>query len=87
VAQDRRVARLGEICGSTSAKEARSMWRQVADPLVEDKEGNKRYTTEIVAQNMQMLGSAAGKGGMAKSTEERFPTEEPVSIPDDDIPF
>jgi len=34
-----------------------------------------------------MLGSAAGKGGTARSTEERFPTEEPVTIPDDDIPF
>jgi len=81
-------ARLGEICGEYLRKgsqvyvEGRLQTRQW-----EDKEGNKRYTTEIVAQTMQMLGSAAGKGGMAKSTEERFPTEEPVSIPDDDIPF
>jgi hypothetical protein len=34
-----------------------------------------------------MLGSPGGKGGSAKTTAERFPDEEPVSIPDDDIPF
>ena len=53
----------------------------------EDREGVKRYTTEIVAQAMQMLGAAGGKGGTAKTVEERFPDEEPVSIPEDDIPF
>ena len=52
----------------------------------EDRDGNKRYTTEIVAQVMQMLGSPR-KEGEARSTEERYPVEEPISIPDDDIPF
>jgi len=28
-----------------------------------DKDGNERYTTEIVADNMQMLGSREGAGG------------------------
>jgi single-strand DNA-binding protein len=28
-----------------------------------DKDGNERYTTEIVADNMQMLGSREGSGG------------------------
>jgi single-strand DNA-binding protein len=81
-------ARLGEICGEYLRKGSQVYVEgRLQTRSWEDKEGNKRYTTEIVAQNMQMLGSAAGKGGMAKSTEERFPTEEPVSIPDDDIPF
>jgi len=31
----------------------------------QDKEGNDRYTTEIVANEMQMLGSRAGAGGPA----------------------
>jgi hypothetical protein len=35
---------------------------------------------------MQMLGSA-GKAGTASTPEEKFPTEEPISIPEDDIPF
>jgi single-strand DNA-binding protein len=29
----------------------------------EDRDGNRRYTTEIVAQTMQMLGSPGGGGG------------------------
>jgi len=29
----------------------------------QDKQGNDRYTTEIIAENMQMLGGRAGAGG------------------------
>src|SRR5260221_14375004 len=29
----------------------------------QDKQGNDRYTTEIIADNMQMLGGRAGGGG------------------------
>jgi hypothetical protein len=37
---------------------------------------------------MQMLGSPSKKeGGEAKTPNERYPIEEPVSIPEDDIPF
>lgn len=79
--------RLGEICGEYLKKgspvyiEGRIQTRSW-----EDRDGNKRYTTEIVAQAMQMLGSAR-KDGQARSSEERYPVEEPISIPDDDIPF
>ncbi len=79
--------RLGEICGEYLHKgkevyiEGRLQTRSW-----EDRDGNTRYTTEIVAQNMQMLGSP-GKKGRAESPDESFPGEEPVNIPDDDIPF
>ena len=79
--------RLGEICGEYLHKgsqvyiEGRLQTRDW-----EDRDGNKRYTTEIVAQNMQMLGRPS-REGRAESQEERYPTEEPISIPDDDIPF
>ncbi len=79
--------RLGEICGEYLHKgslvyiEGRLQTRSW-----EDRDGNKRYTTEIVAQGMQML-DRAGKSAEAVSTEERFPTEEPLDVPDDDIPF
>jgi single-strand DNA-binding protein len=79
--------RLGEICGEYLHKgslvyiEGRLQTR-----TWEDRDGNKRYTTEIVAQAMQML-DRAGKSAEAVSTEERFPTEEPLDVPDDDIPF
>lgn len=52
----------------------------------EDRDGNKRYTTEIVARRMQMLDRAV-RTADAESVEDRFPTEEPVDVPDDDIPF
>jgi len=53
----------------------------------EDKEGNKRWTTEVVANNMVMLG---GVGDQAKGMGDEPPEEPPESEPtqqDDDIPF
>ena len=79
--------RLGEICGEYLHK-GRQIYVEgrLQTRSWEDREGNKRYTTEIIAQTMQMLG-AAGKGGKTESPEESFPSEEPISIPEDDIPF
>ncbi len=57
-------ARLGEICGQYLQKgkqvyiEGRLQTREW-----EDQQGQKRYTTEIVAQTMQMLGRAGDGGG------------------------
>lgn len=59
----------------------------------QDKEGKDRYTTEIVASEMQMLGSRAGGGsasmgeapGAAKSSGSTAPA--PGGDFDDDIPF
>jgi single-strand DNA-binding protein len=52
----------------------------------QDKEGQDRYTTEIVAENMQMLGSREGMGGGAAefdggSEEPRAPARAPASKP------
>lgn len=79
--------RLAEICGEYLTKgrqifiEGRLQTRSW-----EDRDGNKRWTTEIVANNMQMLGSARGD-----PTEVELPpvgTEVPdMPEPDDDIPF
>ena len=80
-------ARLGEICGEYLHKGSQVYIEgRLQTRSWEDREGNKRYTTEIIAQTMQMLGTPS-KAGAAKSAEERFPSDEPVSIPDDDIPF
>ena len=79
--------RLGEICGEYLHKgkqvyvEGRLQTRSW-----EDRDGNKRYTTEVLAREMQMLGRA-GKEGRAESVDERYPVEEPISVPEDDIPF
>ncbi len=84
-------ARLGEICGEYLHKGSQVYIEgRIQTRSWEDRDGNKRYTTEIVAQTMQMLGSPSGapsKAGKATSSEERHPVEEPISIPEDEIPF
>jgi len=54
----------------------------------DDKEGNKRYTTEIVADNMTMLGGKSDSG----SSSNNSGSQEPASSPFDgdssgDLPF
>jgi len=66
----------------------------------QDKEGQDRYTTEIVADRMQMLGNREGSGAPAPELAERTTAAEPraaaktgaaakrnVDDLDDDIPF
>jgi single-strand DNA-binding protein len=78
-------ARLGEICGEYLAKgsliyiEGRIQTRQW-----EDKDGNKRYTTEIVAREMKMLDSRGSQSGGGAPQEPPLP--EPT-IPGDEVPF
>ncbi len=79
--------RLGEICGEYLKKGSQVYIEgKIQTRSWEDRDGNQRYTTEIIAQTMQMLGSA-GRQGRAESPGERFPVEEPITVPDDDIPF
>lgn len=54
----------------------------------QDKEGNDRYTTEIVGTSMQMLGGkgqSAGNAGGQDTPSETF--SDPGFGPDEDIPF
>jgi len=55
----------------------------------QDRDGKDRYTTEIIAREMQMLGSR-GSGGEPRA-QHAAPVEEPTPAPDiefdDDIPF
>lgn len=59
----------------------------------QDKEGQDRYTTEIVADRMQMLGSRAGMGGSNEAPERESPPSKGAKKPgafddmEDDIPF
>ena len=59
----------------------------------QDKEGKDRYTTEIVANEMQMLGSRGGsanfeKSGPSETSSSPKPQREPdENFVDDDIPF
>ncbi|MGB8326263.1 MAG: single-stranded DNA-binding protein [Steroidobacteraceae bacterium] len=62
----------------------------------QDKQGNDRYTTEIIANDMQMLGGRGGGGGGGNAegrTSREREQAEPVTTStekddfDDDIPF
>ena len=84
--------KLGELCKEYLSKgrqafiEGRIQTRQW-----DDKNGNKRYTTEVIAQNVQFLG---GAGGRTSQPSDNAPAQAPAntSLPDalggdDDIPF
>ena len=57
----------------------------------DDKDGNKRYTTEIRADQMLMLGGRGGEGGERGAEPPPAPTDdirrEPFQATDEDVPF
>ena len=57
----------------------------------QDKEGNDRYTTEVVANEMQMLDSRGGGSASYSQEEPAMASSQQEPIPagdfDDDIPF
>ena len=88
--------KLAEICGQYLTKgrqvyfEGRIQTRQW-----QDQQGQKRYTTEIVATNMQMLGSRGERSEAPAGQPDHgatVPPDDSVTTdfgggPDDDIPF
>jgi single-strand DNA-binding protein len=80
--------KLGEICGEYLSKgkqvyiEGRLQTRSW-----DDREGAKKWTTEIVATTMQMLGGPGPGGTVQGDTDLTPPQEESGSPIDDDIPF
>jgi len=81
--------RTGELCaqylskGRTVYVEGRIRTREW-----EDREGQKRRTTEIVAQNVQFLGGRGGSGGGGGGNRDDEPPDDgPPGPPDDDVPF
>lgn len=53
----------------------------------QDKEGNDRYTTEIVGERMQMLGSKGDSGRTDRTTSQSTASDNSSMPEDDDIPF
>ncbi len=80
--------RLAEICGEYLDKGS-SVWisGKLQTRSWEDKEGNKRYTTEIVANNMQMLGGKNETREEAKGPEGTNPGDNEYPVDDNDVPF
>jgi single-strand DNA-binding protein len=80
--------KLAEICGNYLVKgklifvEGRIQTRSW-----EDKDGVKRFTTEIIASNMQMLDSKAQSKADDSSLEASSVTSNNAGTPTDDVPF
>ncbi len=53
----------------------------------DDRDGNKRYITEIIGQRVQFLGGRGGEAGAAAPPGADEPTAPSASAEDDDIPF
>ena len=88
--------RLGEIAGEYLKKGSQVYIEgKLQTRKWQDNTGNDRYTTEIVADEMQMLGSrsggSAGFSTGAASSQQSEPVPAAASAPagdfDDDIPF
>lgn len=80
--------KLAEICGEYLAK-GKTIYLEgrIQTRKWQDSSGNDRYTTEIVAEKMQML-SPKGEGQHSGCTRRGGEShEEPPFGPDDDIPF
>lgn len=86
-----------ESCGQYLAK-GRQVFIEgaIRSRSYDDKEGNKRYITEIVAQRVQFLGSGGGSGGRGASADGGgsgsgvgggFDEFGGGQIPEDDVPF
>ncbi len=86
--------KLGERCAEYLAK-GRQVYVEgrLQTRSYEDKEGVKRYSTEIVANDVQFLGGREGQPGKADaaavpaSRGAAGAVHEPPSPTDDDIPF
>lgn len=92
--------KLGELCGQYLSK-GRQVYLEgrIQTRSWEDKEGQKRYTTEVVGQTVQFLGKGSGENGKsphadmqddatttAASVFDKNP-EPSFGATDDDIPF
>jgi single-strand DNA-binding protein len=91
---------LAEICGKYLHKGKQIYIEgRIQTRSYDDRDGNKRYITEIVADQMQMLGSRGddansgrGRGGddfdqRPEPQGQETQVSEPPFNPDDDIPF
>ncbi|MFZ5758934.1 MAG: single-stranded DNA-binding protein [Thermodesulfobacteriota bacterium] len=79
-------ARLAEICGEYLSKGSKVYIEgRIQTRSWDDKDGNKRYTTEIVAREMKMLSAKGGAGSSGSQYGDEPPPPEPR--PGDEVPF
>lgn len=79
-----------ETCGQYLAK-GRQVYLEgsIRSRSYDDRDGNKRYITEVVAQRVQFLGGGGGRGGAQQEGGPSGGSEDfgGAPIPEDDVPF
>jgi single-strand DNA-binding protein len=80
--------RLAEICGQYLNK-GRLVYIEgkLQTRSWQDREGNKRYSTEVQADNMVMLGGRSEEGQAAPAAQPPAAASSDSGASDDDIPF
>jgi single-strand DNA-binding protein len=78
--------RLAEICGEYLSKGKQVYVEgRIQNRTWEDRDGNKRYTTEIIINTMQMLGSR--EGARADAPQGGPPESDAPAADIEDVPF
>lgn len=79
--------RLGEVCGEYLSKGSKVFIEgRLQTRKWDDKDGNTRYTTEIVAREMKML-SPRGSSGDSSQSQQYNDQPFPEPVMGDDVPF
>ena len=80
--------KLAEICGNYLSK-GRLVYIEgrIQTRSWDDREGNKRYTTEIITSNMQMLEPKGQDAGQFGESANRGTSFNGPAMTDDDVPF
>lgn len=79
-------ARLGEICGEYLSKGSKVYIEgRIQTRKWEDRDGNSRYTTEIVAKEMKMLDAKGASSGTTDYSKQEPPIQEPRM--GEEVPF
>ena len=80
--------RLAEICGEYLHKGSQFYIEgKLQTRSWEDQDGNKRWTTEVVANQMQMLGSKGDVSDRQNPSPQNQQSSQGDTFPEDEIPF
>lgn len=80
--------KLAEICGNYLSK-GRLVYTEgrIQTRAWDDRDGNKRYTTEIIATNMQILEPKGQEVDQPGESSNKFSSYEGSEMTEDDVPF
>ncbi len=80
--------KLAELCGKYLSKGRQAYVEgRLQTRSWEDQQGQKKYTTEIVANTVQFLGSGQGTSTQADDQSQDYPPEPSFNNADEEIPF